>query len=164
MVSPPFLTSLCVSRCGPLLSGPGSGLCPVLLPQHHAHSTLPQQTDGPGDGLTNTFPRTHTLQRSQEIPHTQQTHVHRRFLGHPVVSRRGTLGVKWRIGDRSLTDRSQRFKGCSGFYSSAVEEQGTFTSTNGEIAFETSISMKIHWNLWSFQWFLHRCICSPLRP
>lgn len=94
MVCPQFLTFLCVSRCGPLLSGPRSGLRPLLLPQHHTHSTLAQQTHGPGDGLTNTFPRTHTLQRSQETPHTQQTHAHRRFLGHPVVSMRRTLGVK----------------------------------------------------------------------
>lgn len=93
----PCLPPSCVSRCGPLLSGPGSGLRSVLLPQHHAHSTLTQQTDGPGDGLTNTFPRTHTLQRSQETPHTQQTHAHGRFLGHPVVSGWGTLGIKRRV-------------------------------------------------------------------
>lgn len=165
------LTLLFVFRCGPLLSGPGSCLCPLLLPQHRTHPTLPQQTDGPGDGLTNTFPRTHTLQRSQKTPHTQQTHAHRWFLGHPVVSRRRMLGVKRHIAlerEAWLINHSA-FMGAQDLrFSSAVEEQGTSTSTNGETAFETSISMKIHWNLWCFQWFFFFFtqiqICSPFRP
>ena len=107
----PRLTPPCVSRCGPLLAGPGSGLRPVLLPQHHAHPSLTQQTDGPGDGLTNTFPRTRPLQRSQETPHTQQTHAHGRFLGHPVVSGWGTLGIK-RRGGPTRWNRTLRL--CSG--------------------------------------------------
>lgn len=83
----------CVSRCGPLLVGPGPGVRPLLLPQHRAHPALAQQTDGPGDGLTNTFPHTRTLQRSQETPPAQQTHAHGRLLGHALVPGRRTLGL-----------------------------------------------------------------------
>lgn len=94
-----------VSRCGRLLSAPGSDLRPVLLPQHDAHSPLAHQADGPRDGLTNTFPCARALQRPQEAPRAKQTHSRRRLLGHAPVCRRRALGVSpsFREPDRPIT-------------------------------------------------------------
>lgn len=69
----------------------------MLLPQPGAHPALAQQTDGPGDGLTNGLPGT----RPQEAPPARPARAHGRLLGHPLVSGRRTLGLKgpnrWRV-------------------------------------------------------------------
>lgn len=62
--------SLCVR--GALLSPPGFHLCPLLLPQHHTHPSLTQQTHGPGDGLTSTGP----LERPPLLQLMNYEHAH----------------------------------------------------------------------------------------
>lgn len=81
-----------VFRRWSVLLGFGIGVRSLLLPQHHAHSPLPQQTDGPRDGLTNNFAPPHTLQHWQESPSAQQ--ACQRLLGHPVVPGQRMLGLK----------------------------------------------------------------------
>lgn len=80
------------SRRRPVFPGLRVGVRALLLPQHRAHSPLPQQTDGPGDGLTNNFPPPHALQPSQEAPPAQR--ARQRLLGHPPVPGRRTLGLR----------------------------------------------------------------------
>lgn len=82
---------------------------PLLLPQHVAHTALTQQTDGLGDGLTNTpLPCCcHHRRCSQEAPPARRwrqwrpspPHAHRRLLGHALVpGGRRALGLTWRWG------------------------------------------------------------------
>lgn len=124
-----------VSRCGPLLAGPGSGLRPVLLPQPVAHPALAQQADGPGDGLTHGVPGTRPLQRSQETPPAQQTRAHGRLLGRPLFSRRRTLGLKRPVASdtRGSPDRRRALREVPG--TSAALRGGSA----GERAFKTSV-------------------------
>lgn len=97
-----------VFRRRPVFPGLRVGVRALLLPQHGAHSPLPQQTDGPGDGLTNNFTPPHALQRSQEAPSAQR--ARQRLLGHPLVPGRRTLGLKG--GARFPLARRRVFQPC----------------------------------------------------
>lgn len=77
-----------------VFTGFRTGVCSLLLPQHRTHPPLPQQTDGPRDGLTNNFTPPHALQHSQKTPSAER--ARQRLLGHPLVSGRQTLGLKCR--------------------------------------------------------------------